>query len=152
MADMRHTFRKAERLCSRKVIEDLFGGGAMSFAAFPLRAVWKRVGTAGLTSDSGGAKSADDSSAGGTVGFVSVGGVQVMMSVSKRRFRHAVDRNRAKRQMREAYRLNKGILAGVNGGGVAVAFVWLSDAAVESGRVHRAMRTLLHRIEEAMRA
>ena len=36
--------------------------------------------------------------------------VQVAFSVSKRRFKLAVDRNRAKRVIREAYRLNKQIL------------------------------------------
>lgn len=35
------------------------------------------------------------------------GPVQAMFSVSKRHFKHAVDRNRLKRQLREAYRLQK---------------------------------------------
>ena len=34
-----------------------------------------------------------------------------MVSVSKRKFKHAGSRNRAKRQLREAYRLNKSILS-----------------------------------------
>ena len=35
---------------------------------------------------------------------------QVLVSVSKRNFKRAVDRNRLKRQIREAYRLNKHLL------------------------------------------
>ena len=35
---------------------------------------------------------------------------QVLVSVSKRNFKRAVDRNRIKRQIREAYRLNKHII------------------------------------------
>jgi len=36
--------------------------------------------------------------------------VQVMISVGKRAFRHAVDRNRIRRQIREIYRQNKNVL------------------------------------------
>ena len=36
--------------------------------------------------------------------------VQVLVSVSKRHFKHAVDRNRIKRQIREAYRHQKQVL------------------------------------------
>ena len=36
--------------------------------------------------------------------------VQILISVPKKRFKHAVDRNRVKRQVREAYRLHKQVL------------------------------------------
>ncbi|MCF0183777.1 MAG: ribonuclease P protein component [Bacteroidaceae bacterium] len=117
---MRHTFRKSERLCSRKQIDDLFGGGAQSVSAFPIRAVFKPSDTAPT---------------------------QTLMSVAKRRLRHAVDRNRAKRQMREAYRLNKEMLHVPSP--LRVAFVWLSAEPVESGRVVRAMRSVLQKINES---
>ena len=35
---------------------------------------------------------------------------QVLIATSKRKFHHAVDRNRVKRQLREAYRHNKHLL------------------------------------------
>lgn len=40
--------------------------------------------------------------------------VQVLFSVSKRRFKKATDRNRVKRLLREVYRLNQQRLAGLN--------------------------------------
>lgn len=76
-------FAKNERLCKKSVIEKLYAEGR-SVAAFPLRAVYLPVepeeGTPAAT---------------------------VLISVSKKRFRHAVDRNLVKRRLREAYRLNK---------------------------------------------
>ena len=37
---MRETFTKAERICSKLLIDKLFTGGNASMAAFPLRAVY----------------------------------------------------------------------------------------------------------------
>ena len=72
------------------------------------------------------------------------------MSVSKRRFKHAVDRNRAKRQIREAYRLNKTLLLPTSEAEekrrLFVAFIWLADKPVSSRRVTAAMKELLHKL------
>ena len=38
--------------------------------------------------------------------------IQVGVTVSKRNFKHAVNRNRIKRQLREAYRINQHIIKG----------------------------------------
>ena len=81
---------KEERICSRMLIEKLFKGeNARSLMAFPLRAVFM---TEPRTED-------------GNVPFV-----RILVSVPKRNFKHAVDRNRIKRQVREAYRKNKAVL------------------------------------------
>ena len=74
---------KKERLKSAKSLTRLFKEGK-SFAVFPLRVYYLEVAE---TEDRTGIKGA--------------------FSVPKRLFRRAVDRNRLKRQMREAYRLNK---------------------------------------------
>ena len=78
--------------------------------------------------------------------------VKVLMSVSKRRFKHAVDRNRAKRQLREAYRLNKYTLLDAlpAGRGLHIAFLWLSDRPVDSKVVHSRVSQLLVRVVEKL--
>ena len=82
------SFRKEERLCSRKLIDKLFCGGvSRSMTAFPLRAIY-------LLIEEG----------------TEEGKVQVLVSVPKKQLKLAVKRNRVKRQVREAYRRNKQIL------------------------------------------
>jgi ribonuclease P protein component len=80
----RYTFKKEEKLKSRKTIEDLFKDGK-SFSNFPFRVLWK------FTS-------------------ASTAPLQTGFAVSSKNFKRAVDRNRIKRLMREAYRLQKNIL------------------------------------------
>ena len=70
---------------------------------------------------------------------------QLLLSVPKKRFKHAVDRNRVKRQLREAYRHHKHLLDGKH---MAVAFVWLTDAHFPSSVVEQRVKSLLTRIAE----
>ena len=83
LAARKYTFPKEEHLCRKKLIEELFSKQSSSFGVYPLRIVW--------------IKAAVPTSA----------PPQVLISVSKRTFKRAVDRNRIKRLIREAYRLNK---------------------------------------------
>ncbi|HEX8378266.1 MAG TPA: ribonuclease P protein component [Pedobacter sp.] len=77
-----YTFRKEERLCSKKLLDELFHKGS-SFLVYPFRVVSLPQA---LTVDTPS---------------------QVVIAVSKRKFKRAVDRNLIKRRVREAYRLNK---------------------------------------------
>ena len=69
-----------------------------------------------------------------------------------------LDRNRAKRQVREAWRLNKDILICAAEGPkpvartLHIAFLWLADELQESELIQRKMRNLLHRIAEEINA
>jgi len=75
----------------------------------------------------------------------------IMISVSKKRFKRAVKRNRVKRQIREAYRKNKhGLLHFLSDKeeGIAIAFIYLSDAFVPTDEMEKKMKILLARITE----
>jgi len=79
---MKFTFNKKEKLKSQKLIEKLFDEGK-SVTVFPLRMLYLKT-----THDDGST-------------------IKTGVSVSKRNFKKAVQRNRIKRLLREAYRLNK---------------------------------------------
>lgn len=122
-------FPKCEHLCLKKDIETLFSAGSRAITIFPLRAVFRVVPREGGPQ------------------------AQVLVSVAKRRLRHAVDRNRAKRQLREAYRLNKQLIADVlrDDERLHVGLIWLSERPVTSQRVHDKMVVVLHRVAERLR-
>lgn len=80
---MGFTFQKEERLCSRQLIERLYNEGHR-LMAFPFSVQWMVVDNPSLC--------------------------QVMIVAPKRKFRHAVDRNRVRRLTRECYRLRKDTL------------------------------------------
>ena len=120
------TFRKQERIVSGRLIETLFGkGSSQSLAAYPLRAVYMQT-----EHQEGHAP------------------VQILISVPKKRFKHAVDRNRVKRQVREAYRRNKQLLSDsvVEGKELLIAFIWLSDRHCPSEEVEKRIVSILQRI------
>lgn len=126
-----HTLKKRERLCSMKLTDQLFNGaGSHSMVAFPLRVVWMEK-----------EREAQESP------------VQVMFSVSKRHFKHAVKRNRVKRQLREAYRLAKQpIYDQLEGTGraVSIAFIWLANELYHSADVADRMGKLIKRMVERL--
>lgn len=126
----RFTFRKCEHLCLKTEIEALFSAGCSSMSMFPLRVTYRKLDYKGSGPQ-----------------------VKILLSVSKRHFKHAVDRNRAKRQLREAYRLQKHLLLEMMPTDVAVhiAFIWLSNRPVKSEIVSSRMRTALLKIGDQMK-
>ena len=117
------TFSKKERIVSNLLIETLFEkGNSQSLSAYPLRAVYLR-----------------------TEHRKGCAPVQLLISVPKKKFKHAVDRNRVKRQIREAYRKNKALLEGTvdEGQMLLIAIIWLSDKHYATNEVEKRVINLL---------
>ena len=83
--DIHKTLPKSERLASKKIIDRLFTEG-ITFTGYPF--VIKYLPLVAEEAKSH----------------------QVLFTASKRNFKKAVERNKIKRRMREAYRLNKSML------------------------------------------
>ena len=100
-------------------------------AAYPLRVVWMET-----------ERQAGDAP------------VQMMVSVSKRHFKHAVNRNRVKRQVREAYRQAKqplfDQLEATPERAILVAFIWLSDELCETALVSKRVQRLVRMLTEKL--
>lgn len=126
-----YTLRKSERTCSKIAIDNLFKGGhSRSLSAFPIRVVY-------LVSDTPQQEQC-----------------QIMVSVPKKCFKRAVKRNRVKRQIREAYRLNKAIVTEQmkkhESKYLTMAFIWLDTELHDTDEIKSKMINLLGRISERL--
>ncbi len=74
--------------------------------------------------------------------------VQAAFSVSKKNFKRAVMRNLLKRRMREAYRLNKGIVYQVFGRDrqLAVMFIYAGREEKEYELIEKSMKQALFKL------
>lgn len=115
---MLFSYSKKEKLKSQKLIDQLFSEGK-SISAFPLRMVYLKT-------------EFED-----TVQF------RTGVSVSKRNFKKAVDRNRIKRLLREAYRLNKTRHFNNISGSYALMILYIGKAGTDFDSVDTKMKQLL---------
>ncbi len=131
---IRYTLGKNERLKSRKVIEQLFKVGK-SFSVFPFRVIYM------LSTTDDRPQTTDNSL------------LQAGFSVSSRNFKKAVDRNRIKRLMREAYRLQKNelqeqIISGIKG--MNVFFIFTGNEIPEYDQVFSKMTKVLKQLQKLL--
>ena len=113
-------FPKNEKLKSSKTISELFLEGKVH-TQFPIRMLYK-------------ANSEETN--------------RIAFSVPKRRFKHAVDRNRIKRQLREVYRLNKNLLVNDSGISQDIMFIYLGNKLPEYALLEKKMIKLLASLAE----
>lgn len=119
-------FPKSERLCGEIRINKLFSEGK-SFIAYPYRIVF-------FTTDE-----------------LSDAAVKVLISVPKRKFKNATDRNRIKRQMREAYRLNKHDLYAIcaaNDCCLQIGISYIANEKSDFKLINNKMKIALHKVSE----
>ena len=112
---------KAEKLCSEIAIGQLFdrsNPAVKMVFAYPLMMVW----------------TVDSSRSGPAV-------ARFLVSVPKKRLRHAVERVKMRRRIRESYRLNRALMP--QGVKFNLAFIYVASEVLPSARIVPAMRRLL---------
>lgn len=118
---MNQTFPNNEKLKSKKLIEALFKSGK-SVSSFPIKVIYT------------------------SIPFEEDVLIKAGVSVSKRRFKKAVDRNRIKRLLREAYRLNKSIVHGELQEQYVCMFLYLGKEMPNFNELNGKMERLLHKL------
>jgi len=116
---------KKEKLCSSRAVEILFspGGAEFSRLCYPLRAVARR--NALRKSDAP---------------------VAFLITVPKKRLRHAVDRVQMRRSIRESYRLNHHDYPVADSERIDLGLVYVADKLMPYSAVEKAMKKILYEL------
>lgn len=126
MTDSGHSkslrFPKKERLTSKKEIEELFKSGS-SFYLHPLLLKYQILPEG-------------------------ASGHSALFSVSRKKFKRAVDRNLIKRRMREAYRLHQTDLKAQDMPGFRLAFVYLDKTILPFSIIEPKLNSLMLRLQK----
>ena len=116
----KYTFPKSERLTGKKSIEELFAKGS-SFFIHPIVLKYQLVEGASH---------------------------KILIAVSKKALRKAVDRNLVRRRIREAYRLNKHQLSAKNNSFYNLAFIYTDQNILAYKEIENKLCKLLQRLEK----
>ncbi|MDD2961179.1 MAG: ribonuclease P protein component [Muribaculaceae bacterium] len=120
---------KYEKLCSRSAIDKIFKEGYTIFA-YPLRASFIIKDSENGYNDA-----------------------RFLITVPKKKLRHAVDRVQMRRRIREAYRLSRSLILPAldeNGKSIEIAFIYLSDSLKSYQSIETKIADLLNNIASAI--
>lgn len=120
------SFKKEERLHSKKIIDLLFEKGA-SFSIGPIRTIWLQAEPKQRCP------------------------VQVLIAVPRKNISRAVQRNKLKRRMREAYRKNKSPLLEMlnqKGNSISLAFVYTQNEVIAYQEIEEKIILSLQRLSD----
>ena len=115
------TFGKSEKLCSKKSIKELFNRGS-SFYIHPFKVIFLPNPDQDVTQH------------------------QLLISVPKRIFKKAVDRNKLKRRIKEAYRLNKKLFPVISDNPQMIAYIYTAKELLKYQLIQEKLKNSLLRL------
>jgi len=124
-----YTFSKSERLCSKILIDKLFKNGS-SFYLEPFKVMWLDTAIPDCKSNA-----------------------QIIIGVSKKLIKNAVCRNKIKRRIKEAYRLNKHTLYNtleINNKQCVIAFLYTTKQINDFNLIQNKILLILQRLQKEL--
>ena len=139
---MRYTLRKDEKLRHKTLVDGVFESGTTLYE-YPLRLTWRVISPEELEG------SFRNGSPEG------IGPLQMLITVPKKKLRHAVDRVRIRRLIREAYRLNRLPLKETSESRedirtISMAFIYPHTEKMEYAAIEKKMTRLLDKVRKSI--
>ncbi|MEA3495947.1 MAG: ribonuclease P protein component [Bacteroidota bacterium] len=130
MLVFKNTFKKAEKLCNKIFIEQLYSDSStIKIYNYPLILAWKEVE------------------------LKTEYPAQILISVKKKFSKRAVDRNRIKRQLREIYRLNKDVIYKklfATNKKIAISLIYIGNEKLPYSKIENSFEKILSKFIKAL--